>query len=69
MLGDTAEAETAFHVYTSAVDALYEAFAPELEKRELHELYYELNCPLRRTRAHGARGHARGRERSRGLRQ
>jgi len=46
MLGDTAEAETAFHVYTSAVDALYEAFAPELEKRELHELYYEVELPL-----------------------
>lgn len=46
MLGDMAEAETAFHVYTSAVDALYEAFAPELEKRELHELYYEVELPL-----------------------
>lgn len=46
MLGDTAEAETAFHVYTSAVDALYEAFAPELEKRELHELYYKVELPL-----------------------
>ena len=46
MLGDTAEAETVFHVYTSAVDALYEAFAPELEKRELHELYYEVELPL-----------------------
>lgn len=46
MLGDTAEAETSFHVYTSAVDALYEAFAPELEKRELHELYYEVELPL-----------------------
>lgn len=46
MLGDTTEAETAFHVYTSAVDALYEAFAPELEKRELHELYYEVELPL-----------------------
>ena len=46
MLGDTAEAGTAFHVYTSAVDALYEAFAPELEKRELHELYYEVELPL-----------------------
>ena len=46
MLGDTAEAETAFHVYTSAVDTLYEAFAPELEKRELHELYYEVELPL-----------------------
>ena len=46
MLGDTAEAETAFHVYTSAVDALYETFAPELEKRELHELYYKVELPL-----------------------
>ena len=46
MLGDTAEAETAFHVYTSAVDALFETFAPELEKRELHELYYEVELPL-----------------------
>ena len=46
MLGDTAEAETAFHVYTSAVDALYEVFAPELEKRELHELYYKVELPL-----------------------
>ena len=33
MLGDTAEAETAFHVYTSAVDALYEAFAPMIEQK------------------------------------
>ena len=46
MLGDMAEAETAFHVYTSAVDALHEAFAPELEKRELHELYYKVELPL-----------------------
>ena len=46
MLGNTIEAETAFHVYTSAVGALYETFAPEIEKRELHELYYEVELPL-----------------------
>ena len=47
MLGDTAEAETAFHVYTSAVDALYEAFAPELEKRELDLLRIGLSTILK----------------------
>ena len=52
MLGDTAEAETAFHVYTSAVGALHETFAPELEKRELHELYYKVELPLCAVLAH-----------------
>ena len=37
MLGDTTAAETAFHSYTAAVDALYEALAPMIEERELHE--------------------------------
>ena len=46
MLGDTTAAETAFHIYTSAVGALYEAFAPMIEQRELHELYYEVELPL-----------------------
>lgn len=46
MLGNTAEAEAAFHIYASAVGALYEAFAPMIEQRELHELYYEVELPL-----------------------
>ena len=46
MLGDTAEAEAAFHIYVSAVDALYEALAPAMEERQLHTLYYEVELPL-----------------------
>ena len=46
MLGDTAEAETAFHIHTSAVDALYGALAPAIEERQLHTLYYEVELPL-----------------------
>ena len=46
MLGDTVEAETAFRIYTSAVDALYEALAPAMEERQLHTLYYEVELPL-----------------------
>ena len=46
LLGDTGEAETAFHIYTSAIDALYEALAPMIEERGLHELYYEVELPL-----------------------
>lgn len=46
MLGDTTAAETAFHSYTAAVDALYEALAPMIEERELHELYHKVELPL-----------------------
>ena len=46
MLGDTTAAETAFHSYTAAVDALYKALAPMIEERELHELYHKVELPL-----------------------
>ena len=45
-LGDRAAAETAFHSHTAAVEALYEALAPVLEERSLHELYYDVELPL-----------------------
>ncbi|MBR7149784.1 MAG: DNA polymerase I [Oscillospiraceae bacterium] len=51
LLGDTIAAEAAFHSYTSAVDALYEAMAPAVEERGLHELYYEVELPLCRVLA------------------
>ena len=46
MLGDTVEAETAFHIYVSAVSALYEALSPMIKERALHELYYKVELPL-----------------------
>lgn len=46
MLGDTVTAEAAFHSYTAAVGALYEALKPALEERQLHELYYGVELPL-----------------------
>ena len=46
MLGDTATAEAAFHSYTVAVGALYEALKPAVEERQLHELYYDVELPL-----------------------
>ncbi|MBE7008386.1 MAG: DNA polymerase I [Ruminococcaceae bacterium] len=46
MLGDTLAAETAFHCYTAAVGALYEALRPAIEERQLHELYYDVELPL-----------------------
>ena len=45
MLGDTA-AEAAFHSYTAAVGALYEALRPALEERGMHALYYGVELPL-----------------------
>ena len=51
LLGDTRTAETAFHVYTSAVGALYEELAPRIEERQLHELYYKVELPLCRVLA------------------
>ena len=51
LLGDRTDAETAFHIHTSAVDALYGCFAPLLEERGLHELYYEVELPLCRVLA------------------
>ena len=51
LLGDTRTAETAFHSYAAAVGALYEALAPMLEERELHELYYNVELPLCRVLA------------------
>ena len=51
LLGDTAAAETAFHIYASAVDALYGELAPRIEERQLQELYYEVELPLCRVLA------------------
>ena len=42
----TLAAETAFHVYCAAADALYEALRPLIEERELHALYYDVELPL-----------------------
>ncbi len=50
-LGDRVEAETAFHIYTSAVAALCAQLAPLLEERDLHELYYAVELPLCRVLA------------------
>ena len=46
MLGDEAAALAAFHSYTAAVEALYEALKPALEERNLHELFYGVELPL-----------------------
>ena len=51
LLGDVRAAETAFHIYTSAVGALYEELAPRIEERQLHELYYDVELPLCRVLA------------------
>ena len=51
LLGDAGTAETAFHIYTSAVGALYEELAPRIEERQLHALYYEVELPLCRVLA------------------
>ena len=51
LLGDVRAAETAFHIYTSAVGALYEELAPRIEERQLHALYYEVELPLCRVLA------------------
>ena len=51
MLGSRTEAETQFHILTSAVAALYGALAPRIEERQLHELYYEVELPLCRVLA------------------
>lgn len=70
LLGDVRAAETAFHIYTSAVSALYEELAPRIEERQLHALYYEVELPLCRVLAEmELAGSARGREGARGLRR
>lgn len=51
MLGDTAQAEAAFESYTAAVEELYEILARELEREDLHSLYYEIELPLCRVLA------------------
>ena len=51
LLGDVRAAETAFHIYTSAVGSLYKELAPRIEERQLHALYYEVELPLCRVLA------------------
>lgn len=51
MLGSRTEAETQFHILTSAVTALCGALAPRVEERQLHELYYDVELPLCRVLA------------------
>ena len=46
MLGDTSNALAAFHSYTAAVEALYDALKPAIEEKQLHELYYGVELPL-----------------------
>ena len=50
-LGDTLQAETAFHCHTSAVDALYETLAPRLREQNLWNLYETAELPLCRVLA------------------
>ena len=51
LLGDTLAAETAFHCYTSAVDALYGALAERLRERGQWELFETAELPLCRVLA------------------
>ena len=50
-LGDTLQAETAFHCHTSAVDALYETLAPRLREQNLWDLFEKVEMPLCRVLA------------------
>ena len=50
-LGDTLQAETAFHCHTSAVDALYGTLAPKLREKQLWDLYETAELPLCRVLA------------------
>ena len=50
-LGDTLQAETAFHCHTSAVDALYETLAPKLREQNLWDLFERVEMPLCRVLA------------------
>ena len=51
LLGDVRAAETAFHIYTSAVGSLYKELVPRIEERQLRALYYEVELPLCRVLA------------------
>ena len=51
LLGDAAAAETAFHKYVSAVDALYGVLAAKLKELDLEELYTTAELPLCRVLA------------------
>ncbi|MBQ7778430.1 MAG: DNA polymerase I [Oscillibacter sp.] len=51
LLGDTVQAEAAFHSYTSAVDALYETLAPKLKEQGMWELFETAELPLCRVLA------------------
>ena len=51
LLGDTLAAETAFHCYTSAVDALYGTLAERLRERSQWELFETAELPLCRVLA------------------
>ena len=51
LLGDTVQAEAAFHSYTSAVDALYETLAPKLREQNMWELFETAELPLCRVLA------------------
>ena len=51
LLGDSVQAEAAFHSYTSAVDALYETLARKLREQGMWELYETAELPLCRVLA------------------
>ncbi len=51
LLGDAAAAETAFHSYTSAVEALYQAQEPKLRENQQWELFTTAELPLCRVLA------------------
>ena len=51
LLGDSLQAETAFHIYTSTIDALHEALLPKLKELGMWELYTTAELPLCRVLA------------------
>ena len=51
MLGDTAQAEASFDSYAAAVNGLYEILSRDIEKENMHGLYYEIELPLCRVLA------------------
>ena len=51
MLGDTAQAEASFDSYAAAVDGLYEILSRDIEKENMHTLYYDIELPLCRVLA------------------
>lgn len=51
LLGNPLESETAFHIYTSTIHALYEVLLPKLKELDLWDLYTTAELPLCRVLA------------------